>query len=220
MSKGKDICERLKAVRKRIADENGIAYSPKPCRFSGECSGTCRACEAELRYIEEQLAARRKSGLPLKVAGVALGICAMTPLKAMPQSLNVVTDSISTHTNITANTASAADLSCGTADTIRISGIVKDMNNEPLPGTQISVNYPPVTEKQNCGTVAGTDGTFNIIVPRDATIIFRYVGYKSITLKAQKLKASTAVIFTDNDASLLGEITVTSKNHDDVYREF
>lgn len=35
MARGRDICNTLKAIRKQIADANGIAYSPEECHFTG-----------------------------------------------------------------------------------------------------------------------------------------------------------------------------------------
>lgn len=48
---GKEKCEALKSLRKKIADENGIPYEPRECNFEGECDGTCPACEAEADYL-------------------------------------------------------------------------------------------------------------------------------------------------------------------------
>lgn len=39
-AKGHNICDTLKAIRKQIADANGIDYSPEECHFTGECKGT------------------------------------------------------------------------------------------------------------------------------------------------------------------------------------
>ena len=50
MDRGRKICDVLKAVRKKIADMNGIAYEPRVCHFKGHCSGTCPACETERKY--------------------------------------------------------------------------------------------------------------------------------------------------------------------------
>ena len=41
-TRGRNICNTLKAIRKQIADANGISYSPEECHFKGECKGTCR----------------------------------------------------------------------------------------------------------------------------------------------------------------------------------
>lgn len=44
MARGRYICNTLKAIRKQIADANGIDYSPEECHFNGECKGTCPKC--------------------------------------------------------------------------------------------------------------------------------------------------------------------------------
>ena len=41
MDRGRKICDVLKAVRKKIADMNDIAYEPRVCHFKGHCSGSC-----------------------------------------------------------------------------------------------------------------------------------------------------------------------------------
>ena len=72
--KGKEKCRILKEIRQRIADENGIEYATRECGFQGECKGTCPRCEAEVRYLEEQLERRRKSGKRVAVAALAAGL--------------------------------------------------------------------------------------------------------------------------------------------------
>lgn len=76
-AKGHNICDTLKAIRKQIADANGIDYSPEECHFTGECKGTCPKCEQDVRYLEHELRLRLKAGKAIKVAGVALGIIAL-----------------------------------------------------------------------------------------------------------------------------------------------
>ncbi|MBQ4036429.1 MAG: membrane receptor RagA, partial [Paludibacteraceae bacterium] len=68
---GKLTCETLKKVRKQIADANGIPYEPAVCNHKGNCPGTCPACEAEVRYIERELAARKNEKKHLHIVGVA-----------------------------------------------------------------------------------------------------------------------------------------------------
>ena len=75
MDKGRTICKVLKDVRQKIATENGISYHPEECHHKGECVGTCPGCEKEIRYLEEQLKNKQHSGLGLKVAGIAAGVC-------------------------------------------------------------------------------------------------------------------------------------------------
>ena len=44
---GKEKCEFLKGIRKRMAEANGIPFEPRECDYNGECSGTCPFCEKE-----------------------------------------------------------------------------------------------------------------------------------------------------------------------------
>ena len=60
MNNGKDICKYLKEVRKNIADENNIPLEQEECTFEGECNGTCPHCDAEIKYLEEELIKRGK----------------------------------------------------------------------------------------------------------------------------------------------------------------
>lgn len=76
-AKGHNICDTLKAIRKQIADANGIDYSPEECHFTGECKGTCPKCEQDVRDLEHELRLRLKAGKAIKVAGIAAGLVAM-----------------------------------------------------------------------------------------------------------------------------------------------
>lgn len=55
METGKEQCERLKAIRKQIAEQYGLKYVQTECTHKGECTGTCPKCDAELRDLQEQL---------------------------------------------------------------------------------------------------------------------------------------------------------------------
>lgn len=74
MTRGKNICKQLKAVRRRIAEENDIPLEIKECTYQGPCRGTCPRCEAEVRYLERELEKRIRLGRVATVAGVALGL--------------------------------------------------------------------------------------------------------------------------------------------------
>ena len=69
MRKGKITCKVLKNIRQKIADANGIRYQPAECHFEGDCTGTCPACEQEIRYLEMQLRERIKKGWNIKQKG-------------------------------------------------------------------------------------------------------------------------------------------------------
>ena len=68
---GKSKCKILKDIRRQIAAENDIAYVTSECKHKGDCAGTCPKCEAEVRYLEEELRKRQLSGKKVAVAGVA-----------------------------------------------------------------------------------------------------------------------------------------------------
>ena len=77
-NRGKNICNELKKVRRRIADENGIPLEIKECTYQGPCRGTCPRCEAEVRYLEAELHRRMTLGKAAAVAGVAVSLTAFT----------------------------------------------------------------------------------------------------------------------------------------------
>lgn len=80
MERGKQVCRILKDIRKQIAEENDIEFITSECTHKGDCAGTCPKCEAEVRYLESQLARRSTSGFQVRLAGVALGIAAVAPV--------------------------------------------------------------------------------------------------------------------------------------------
>ena len=86
MTHGKNICNQLKEVRKRIAEENDIPLEIEECSYKGECRGTCPRCEAEVRYLENALADRLRLGKVATVAGLALGLAATTAQAQAPVS--------------------------------------------------------------------------------------------------------------------------------------
>ena len=79
MPRGKEVCRILKDIRKQIAEENGIEFITSECQHKGDCAGTCPKCEAEVRYLENQLARRRAAGRTTRLVGVSLGLAAVAP---------------------------------------------------------------------------------------------------------------------------------------------
>lgn len=69
--KGKERCRILKELRQQIAQSNDIELVIEECRHQGECAGTCPRCEAEVRYLEQELAKRQKLGRAVVIAGLA-----------------------------------------------------------------------------------------------------------------------------------------------------
>lgn len=77
MNRGKETCQVLKQIRQQIAEKNEIPYTTTECHFEGECQGTCPKCEAELRYLEDEIKKRGTLKKVASVAGISLGV-AMT----------------------------------------------------------------------------------------------------------------------------------------------
>ena len=77
MERGKRRCKILKDIRRQIAEANDIAFITSECKHKGDCAGTCPKCEAEVRYLEEQLERRRSLGQITRLAGIAAGIGAL-----------------------------------------------------------------------------------------------------------------------------------------------
>ena len=121
MNKGKDICKELKALRRRIADENQIPLETEECTYKGECCGTCPRCDAEVRYLEDALSHRLSLGKAATVAGLALGLAVGTGVQAQN-----VTD--------TAALKPVAKEISDTVGKIKVTGVVKNAKTtEPEP---------------------------------------------------------------------------------------
>lgn len=74
MARGKETCKILKEIRRQIAEANDIEFITSECRYKGDCLGTCPKCEAEVRYLEQQLHARRLAGKAVAIAGISAGV--------------------------------------------------------------------------------------------------------------------------------------------------
>lgn len=88
---GKNKCKILKEIRQKIADENDIPYVTRECSYQGECSGTCPKCEQELRYLEQQLARRRRLGKAVVVTALCAGM-SLAVTGCDPKVIEVVGD--------------------------------------------------------------------------------------------------------------------------------
>ncbi len=71
---GKEKCEKLRQILKLIAEVNGIRFEPDVCHHEGPCAGTCPACDAEIRYLDELLQLKKKRGEEVIMSGLSLDI--------------------------------------------------------------------------------------------------------------------------------------------------
>ena len=88
MKRGKKICNTLKEVRMKVAKANDIKYAPTGCHHEGDCAGTCPKCEAEVRWLEQQIQLRRQLGKAVAVVGVSMGLAALTACESQLAEMN------------------------------------------------------------------------------------------------------------------------------------
>ena len=226
MGTGKEVCLILKGIRQKIADANGISYQPKECHHKGDCTGTCPACEEEIRYLERELKARKGNGFGMKVAGIAAGICAtVMPMTAAAQG--VKPDSTA---NRPVHTAKKGDvkvvhLSDSCASPVVVRGMVIDEENkEPVIGAAVFI------DGTNKGVATNIDGQFALKLPPDTSLVISSIGYNTKKVRVGSLLSSdNNVIMLEKDAmtGLVEVVTVnaasdtgrdgSASNIDDVY---
>ena len=217
MAKGKSTCKLLKSIRQQIADANGISYQPKECQHKGDCTGTCPACEEEIRYLEGELKARKGNGFGMKVAGIAAGICAtVMPMTVAAQA--VKSDSTANPPVQTTKKApiKVVDLSDSCASPVVVRGMVIDEENkEPVIGAGVFI------DGTNKGIATDIDGQFALKVPSDTSLVISYIGYEKQKVRVSSLlRSENNVIILKTDGNLLlGDLAVFTKTvyNDDVY---
>ena len=74
---GKQKCNILKNIRRDIAKANDIPLEIPECSHKGDCLGTCPRCEAEMRFLERSLEAKRSRGFKVALAGISAGLIAV-----------------------------------------------------------------------------------------------------------------------------------------------
>ena len=219
MTKGRSTCKLLKSIRQQIADANGISYQPKECQHKGDCTGTCPACEAEIRYLERELKVRKGNGFGMKVAGIAAGICAtVMPMTAAAQA--VKSDSTANPPVQTSKKApiKVVDLSNGCASPVVVRGMVIDAEDkEPVIGASVVIDG---TDK---GIATNVDGQFALKVPSDTSLVISYIGCKDKKVRVSSLLSSdNNVIMLEEDeaidfSGIAGGVVTVVPNYDDVY---
>ena len=88
-----------------------------------------------------------------------------------------------------------------------VRGIVVDAENaEPLIGAAV------MEDGTTNGTATDIDGAFELTVTRSATLTFKYVGYKDLTLKISKTGSVVDLgnIPMESDAVVLKDVVITS----------
>lgn len=187
-NRGKDICKELKAVRKRIAEENGIDLEIPECTYQGPCKGTCPRCESEVRYLENALAQKIRMGKVATVAGLVLTL-GVTASAAAQSTTTAPVDTTCIHQNMRL---------------VRVEGVVMDsVTKEVMPFVNIVVKKDGKAVK---GAVTDFDGKFKLdLMEGEYEFLFSAVGYaqkrilvkvpEDMPLKAIELEATVTQLY-------------------------
>ena len=68
---GREKCDKLREIRRKIADANGIDFELAECHHTGPCLGTCPVCDEEIKYLDEQLQKKKARGEVIVLNGLA-----------------------------------------------------------------------------------------------------------------------------------------------------
>jgi len=60
--KGKSTCHKLKEMRKKFAEANGIDFFEEECTYNGPCNGTCPYCDSKTRELTNKAKELQKNG--------------------------------------------------------------------------------------------------------------------------------------------------------------
>jgi len=187
MARGKQTCKILKEIRRR------------------DCLGTCPKCEAEVRYLEQQLRARSIAGKAVALAGISAASLAIL----MPISTEAKT---STDIKI----APADNITATRVDSVKVKGFVRyefeakvdSIASEELIGATV------LNLTNGKGTSTDIDGKFEIDAQEGDSIQVSFVGYKSKTTVVTDVRKPITVTL-DMKTMLLGEIPIVKReeNH-------
>lgn len=223
MNRGKDTCRHLKAIRRSIAEENGIDMEFPECSYKGSCAGTCPRCEMEARQLENELARRLSIGKLATVAGIALTLA--VPAAAVADEQPCATKSLPEYGMAPTRTVEAAS-ACVTDNyssyAFRI--LVRDGHSgEPIPFATVRVMEDLTIVAEG---VTDTNGIVLIsgLQKKKYTIRALAIGYEGIFehleyLPQPYLGKPNKIRLTDIDIystqSTLGEVIISKSPEDD-----
>ncbi len=201
MARGKQTCKILKEIRRQIAEANGIEFVTSECRYKGDCLGTCPKCEAEVRYLEQQLRSRQRMGKAVVLAGIsASALALLTPNGVSAQipdpDLSLPMGDIAVHAVTDTFMVKGTVLS---AETLHDGSLVK----EPLIGATV------VNRRNKKGVAADIDGNFEIEVMPGDTLEASFIGYNTQRIKIERWTDKIEVILEENADALTGEVVFT-----------
>lgn len=198
MARGKQTCKILKEIRRQIAEANGIEFVTSECRYKGDCLGTCPKCEAEVRYLEQQLRVRSLAGKAIALAGISAASLAMLmPMTSQAQTLQEPQNSLKGSIPVM-------------VDTIAVRGIV--LSGDTLPDGNISkeplVGCTIFNRHSGKGIASDINGEFSLPAAVGDTLEVRYVGYKTKKIVVTEEMKNTSITIVTDPSSLSGLVEV------------
>lgn len=194
MARGKQTCKILKEIRRQIAEANGIKFVTSECRYKGDCLGTCPKCEAEVRYLEQQLRARSLAGKVIALAGISAASLAMLiPMTSQAQTLQEPQNVLKGSIPVMADTITVRGVALS-SDTLPDGTISK----EPLIGATIS------NKRTALGAITDLDGHFGLTACIGDTLKVEYVGYEPLEIIVTENMRNVEITLTPSQALLGG----------------
>ncbi|SHG74228.1 TonB-linked outer membrane protein, SusC/RagA family [Salegentibacter echinorum] len=108
-------------------------------------------------------------------------------------------------------TANAATSTLPLFQQQEVSGVVQDQNGLPIPGVTVTV------KNTNRGTVTNLDGEYTINAPANGTLIFSYLGYKTVEIPVDNNEEIS--IQLEEDIAALGEVKINAGYYNTTERE-
>ena len=203
MARGKQTCKILKEIRRQIAEANDIEFVTSECRYKGDCLGTCPKCEAEVRYLEQQLRVRSLAGKAVALAGISAASIAM--LMPMTSEAQTATDIKMLPSDSIVTTR---------LDSVKVKGRVKCTTDVDSTVTEELIGATVVNITNGKGTATDIDGKFEVDAQVGDTIKVSYVGFKSKIVTVTDVTLPITVTL-DTKVVLLGEVPVVRReiNH-------
>ena len=195
MTRGKQTCKILKEIRRQIAEANGIEFATSECRYKGDCLGTCPKCEAEVRYLEQQLRSRSLAGKAVALAGISAASLAMLmPISADAQTSTDI--KISPTDRITATSV----------DSVKVKGYVMVKVDSIASEELIGATVLNLTNGK--GTSTDIDGKFEIEACVGDSIKVSFIGYFPKTVRVINTSEPITVVLEENASALTGDMVV------------
>ncbi len=199
MARGKQTCKILKEIRRQIAEANGIEFVTSECRYKGDCLGTCPKCEAEVRYLEQQLRARSLTGKAVALAGISAATFAMLmPMKADAQSrMEIKTVPIERPAAICANSSKVR----GTVNCVYLTK-GGSIATEVIPGATV------LNQTKGNGVATGIDGKFALNACVGDVLRIAYIGFFQQTITVRDTSEPITVILYEGPEPENGLVVV------------